>query len=103
MVTAIVLIIPWSIRNLIEMKSFVFLSTNDGENLYIGNSDLASGRFEYGVGIWIAEQFNDLPPNEQEAMASNAMMREGLRFLFTHPRQGVAARRQQDPRPLRGR
>jgi 4-amino-4-deoxy-L-arabinose transferase-like glycosyltransferase len=82
---AIVLIIPWSIRNYVAMHTFVFLSTNDGENLYIGNSEFANGRFQFGVGMWILNQFSDLPPNEQEAMASNAMMREGLRFMFTHP------------------
>ena len=85
MVTAIVLIIPWSVRNYFAMKSFVFLSTNDGVNLYIGNYEGANGTFQFTAGKEIADRFRDLPPNEQEAMSSDAMLREGLKFMFTHP------------------
>ena len=82
---AVLVIIPWSVRNYFAMKNFVFLSTNDGGNLYMGNWQGASGGFQFDAGQWIVEQFDDRPPNEQEAASSNAMMREGLRFMLTHP------------------
>ncbi|MGD0766292.1 MAG: glycosyltransferase family 39 protein [Dehalococcoidia bacterium] len=85
MLTALAVIVPWSIRNYFAMKEFIFISTNDGVNLYMGNHEGASGGFEYGAGGSITEQFGYLPPNEQEAKSSNVMMREGLRFMFTHP------------------
>jgi 4-amino-4-deoxy-L-arabinose transferase-like glycosyltransferase len=83
--TALAVIIPWSIRNYFAMGSFVLLSTNDGGNLYMGNWEGASGGFQYDAGTWIVDQFGYLPYNEQEVAASNALMREGLRFMFTHP------------------
>jgi hypothetical protein len=87
MVTAVVVIIPWSIRNYVVMNSFVFLSTNDGESLYIGNHEGANGRLQLYASLWwgIAPRFSYLPPSEREVAASNAMMREGLQFMFTHP------------------
>jgi 4-amino-4-deoxy-L-arabinose transferase-like glycosyltransferase len=85
MLTAVVVIIPWSIRNYIAMNSFVFISTNDGVNLYIGNNELAAGGFMFDVEWWIVEQYADLPPPEKEVAVSNAALREGLRFMFTHP------------------
>lgn len=83
--TAIVVVIPWSVRNYFAMNNFVLISTNDGGNLYMGNWEFASGGFQMYSGTWIIEQFDDLPYNEQEAKSSNAMLREGLRFMFTHP------------------
>jgi 4-amino-4-deoxy-L-arabinose transferase-like glycosyltransferase len=85
MVTAIALIIPWSVRNYVVTDGFVFISTNDGANLYMGNHEYANGRFMYAAGDWIARQFGDLSWPEGEVATSNAMLREGLRFMFTHP------------------
>lgn len=38
-------VLPWTIRNLVRMDSFVPISTNTGENLCIGNSPDADGAF----------------------------------------------------------
>jgi 4-amino-4-deoxy-L-arabinose transferase-like glycosyltransferase len=85
MMTAVALIIPWSVRNYAAMNGFVFISTNDGGNFYMGHHERANGRFIYLCDRWIAEQFDDLPRPEQEVAISNAALREGLRFMFTHP------------------
>jgi hypothetical protein len=65
------------------MGSFVFISTNAGVNLYVGNHEDATGRFMLVTDI--PEQHADLPPEEQEVAISNTALGEGLRFMFTHP------------------
>ena len=82
---AVSVIIPWSIRNRIEMGSFVFLSTNYGENFYIGHHEGATGGYMPGSLVSISSQFADKSPQAREVMTSKAALREGLRFAFTHP------------------
>jgi 4-amino-4-deoxy-L-arabinose transferase-like glycosyltransferase len=88
-VAALGVIIPWTVRNYVAMDSFVFISTNAGGNLYVGNNEEGNGRFIFGIDSWIAEEYADLPPTEQEVAVSNRALREGLEFMFTHPWEEV--------------
>jgi len=98
----IAVIIPWTVRNYVTMGSFVFISTNGGSNLYMGHHEGASGSFDWGASRWTEERYAYLPPKEQEVKSSNLAMREGLRFMFTHPAAEarlVGSKRRRSARP----
>lgn len=82
---AMAVILPWSIRNYVDMGSFVLISTNVGDNLYVGNFEGATGRVVIGAVDWAYERYAYLSPEEREVAASNLLLREGLKFMFTHP------------------
>jgi 4-amino-4-deoxy-L-arabinose transferase-like glycosyltransferase len=82
---AMAVILPWSIRNYVDMGGFVFISTNVGDNLYVGNFEGATGRVVIGAVDWAYERYAYLPRERQEVAASNLLLREGLKFMFTHP------------------
>ena len=83
-VTALALIMPWTIRNYVAMNAFVFISTNDGGNLFMGHNENSNGRFN-ASGTWIGTWVEGLPWGEREVETSNVALREGLKFMFTHP------------------
>jgi 4-amino-4-deoxy-L-arabinose transferase-like glycosyltransferase len=82
---ALAVVLPWTARNYVSMGSFVPISTNEGGNLYIGNYEGATGRVVMGAGAWASERYADLPPAEQEIAVNDLLLREGLKFMFTHP------------------
>ena len=83
--TAAVIILPWTVRNYVQMGSPVPISTNDGVNLYMGHNAIATGRMMYDPGWWATEVYSDLPPAKREVAASNLLLREGIEYMFTHP------------------
>jgi 4-amino-4-deoxy-L-arabinose transferase-like glycosyltransferase len=85
MLIAIAVITPWTVRNWARMGSLVFISTNDGTNLYIGHHPGATGGLMIGADLPVVALYESLDPPEREAAISNAEMREGLKFMFTHP------------------
>ena len=89
LVAAMVVILPWSIRNYVDMGSFVLISTNVGGNLYVGNFEGATGRVVFGAVDWANERYAYLSRERQEVAASNLLLREGLKFMFTHPGRGI--------------
>ena len=84
-VAAAVVIAPWTVRNHFVMHNFVLISTNVGGNLYVGNFEGATGHRVPGAGEWAKGEYSHLPLEEQEVAMSNRLLREGLRFMFTHP------------------
>lgn len=86
-VIAFAVILPWVIRNYVSMGSFVLISTNEGGNLYVGNFEGATGHMVYGMADWAAERYSNLPPEKQEVAINNLLLREGLKFMFTHPQK----------------
>jgi 4-amino-4-deoxy-L-arabinose transferase-like glycosyltransferase len=82
---AVVLIVPWTIRNYIVMDNLIFISTNDGLNLYMGNHEGATGGFMLAAANWIGDEFAHLPWPEREVRSSDKAMKEALQFMFTHP------------------
>jgi hypothetical protein len=77
--------VPWTIRNYRTMGSFVFISTNEGGNLYVGNYEDATGKMVIGAGDWASLRYAYLPPERQEVAVNNLLLREGLGYMFTHP------------------
>ena len=86
-VAAFVVIAPWTVRNYFAMDGFVLISTNIGGNLYVGNYEGATGHMAPGAGDWARERYSYLPLNEQEVAMNNRLLREGLKFMFTHPQR----------------
>ena len=84
-VTSLAVIVPWSIRNYVAMNSFVFISTNAGGNLWLGNHEGATGRFMWMADEWMRRRYANLPEPQREVAVSNLALREGLKFMFTHP------------------
>ncbi len=82
---ALVLVVPWTVRNYVVMGHFVLISTNVGGNLYVGNFDGATGHMVFGAGEWARTRYSDLSPEDQEVAVGNALLKEGLKFMFTHP------------------
>lgn len=85
LLTCVAVIVPWSIRNYVAMNGFVFISTNGGNNLWMGNHEGANGRLMWGVGLMLLGEAAELPPPEREVAKSNLALRLGLKFMFTHP------------------
>lgn len=83
--SAIVAISPWTIRNYFSMGDFVFLSTNDGHNLFMGNHEEADGRVRLGANSWIMDKFLDLPWEEREVESNRYALEEGLEYMWGHP------------------
>ena len=67
-VIAIVMCIPWTIRNYSEFHKFVFISSNVGMNLFEGNNPVATG------------EFSQLPPTDE----SRKLFAEVNQFQATH-------------------
>jgi hypothetical protein len=67
------------------MGSFVFISTNEGGNLYMGNHEGASGGFQFEAGVWIVDEYAHLSLKRQEVESSNRALREGLDFMIHNP------------------
>ncbi len=84
-VAALAVLTPWTIRNYVEMHHFVLISTNIGGNLYVGNFDGATGHMVFGAGDWARTRYQDLAPEDREVAVNNALLREGLKFMFSHP------------------
>lgn len=43
---ALLMVLPWTIRNYLEFDSFVLVSANSGFNFYMGNNSQATGEFK---------------------------------------------------------
>jgi 4-amino-4-deoxy-L-arabinose transferase-like glycosyltransferase len=71
-----VLVVPWTVRNIVQFDTLVGPSTNMGDDLCIGNFDGADGKFTL-VGKCFAGT-EGLPPDELEIERN----REGLRIAI---------------------
>ncbi len=45
---ALLMVLPWTIRNYVQFDSFVLVSANSGFNFYMGNNPQATGEFQQG-------------------------------------------------------
>jgi 4-amino-4-deoxy-L-arabinose transferase-like glycosyltransferase len=84
---ALAALAPWTARNARELGSPIVVSSNLGGNLWMGHHEGATG----GMDPHLYERsFDHLPPERREAARSEAMLRDGVRFLLTHPREELA-------------
>lgn len=80
-------LLPWTVRNYRAFGALVFVSTNSGHNLLVGNNPLANGFWQEppevfaGIGHWGG-------PAEYEA--DQAKAHRAIRFLREHPLDALA-------------
>jgi 4-amino-4-deoxy-L-arabinose transferase-like glycosyltransferase len=78
------LILPWTVRNLITMDSFILISTNAGDNFCIGNHEGATGSFVFSGPCYEGyEHISD--PVEREVESYREGIRRGLEFIINNP------------------
>lgn len=76
-------VVPWTVRNLVQLDAFVPISTNTGDNLCIGNHPDAPGSFALPDYC-----FADLPPFDPPAseVEQNRLLTDrALRWMREHP------------------
>jgi len=83
-VATIAVIVPWAIRNAIQMDSPILLSANFGDNFCIGNNPEATG--SYGLpGYCFPESLNAGKRPEFEVRRQSYTLDKGLTWLRENP------------------
>jgi 4-amino-4-deoxy-L-arabinose transferase-like glycosyltransferase len=81
---AVVLVLtPWTIRNVRETDSFVVISTNLGDNLCMSRHAGATGAFQSGSACTVRARGLKRP--EYEVEVNNTNIRRAVRFVTSHP------------------
>ncbi len=80
-ITAFLMILPWTIRNYLEFKEFILLDTATGVNMVVGNNDLAEGDYTQGY---------DQLPIYTEALAKSSNIVELDRHLTANVKAWIA-------------
>lgn len=82
-ITALLIIVPWQIRNLVVFKEFVPLSTSFGVNLYRGHNPYAIGQFSDKN---IEEQrFKLKDDSNLELRMNDFLISITTDYIFSHP------------------
>jgi len=79
----LILVFPsmfWSARNWIVFHRFVYVSSNGGVNLYIGNNPYSSGSYDKDT-----EKITNLYANYSEVEKDSLYRREAMRYISQHP------------------
>jgi 4-amino-4-deoxy-L-arabinose transferase-like glycosyltransferase len=91
-ITAAVVIAPWTIRNVIVMKSPVLISTNLGDNLCIGRHPGATGAFDVNINPndisrkdYCFHDLGDTTRPAYEIRRNSLTMSRGLEYMRKHP------------------
>jgi 4-amino-4-deoxy-L-arabinose transferase-like glycosyltransferase len=81
---AVVLVLtPWTIRNVRETDSFVVISTNLGDNLCMSRHAGATGAFQSGSACIVRAKGLKRP--EYEVEVNNTNIRRAVQFVRSHP------------------
>jgi 4-amino-4-deoxy-L-arabinose transferase-like glycosyltransferase len=80
---ALVVVLPWTIRNLSHSGSLVLISSNAGPDFYIGHSDDADGGGRRADDLVFAYPERSQP--EAEAAFNREGFERGLEFAAAHP------------------
>lgn len=81
------IVLPWTIRNAIQLDSPVLISTNAGVDFWIGHHANAEGNFGATGGDPLVFSHPELDPVAREVRVNSDGFRKGLRFAATHPAQ----------------
>jgi hypothetical protein len=83
---ALLVLVPWTIRNERDLHGFVPVATNLGETFCIGHQPGASGGFQgdsvYCVGPY---DFSHIVAPHDEILRNSYTMHQGLRYAVHHP------------------
>ena len=78
-------IVPWTIRNAVQMDAFVIISTNLGDNLCIGHHPNATGHFSLPEYCFPEERYVGLDRPQYEVRRNNDNIRRALDFMLEYP------------------
>ena len=77
-----VIIAPWTVRNVVRMKSLILISTSGAETLWIGHHAGAGGRI---TGFDVGFRYEPLTNPEREVKINEVALDEALTFMKHHP------------------
>lgn len=81
--TLAIVLLPWTIRNYRQFGQLVFVSTNGGDNLWIGNNESATGGYQ-------TPNAPGLKPTMNEAQRDKAASRAALLAIKSDPARVVS-------------
>ncbi len=84
-ILAAAVIVPWSIRNFVQMDAPVIISTNLGDNLCMGHYDGAPGHFALPATCFAADDYVGLDRQEFEVRRNNDNIRKAIEYAIDHP------------------
>src|SRR5437764_1096723 len=79
----LVAIVPWAVRNAVEMHAFIPLSTNSSTTLWSGHNPRAIGVQNYAPHSLLA-RINPNPPH-REIEEGRLLRREAFKYMVHHP------------------
>ena len=79
----VMVMLPWTIRNAVEMDAFIPVATNASQTLWSGHNPGATGGQTYPPDSYY-EQFDQTIPL-LELQSSKALRSDALEYMFTHP------------------
>jgi hypothetical protein len=82
-----VMVLPWTVRNAVEMEAPVLISTNLGDNVCIGNNPEATGAYQLPDSCFAGLQGGARPEAETERQSQT--FRTGFRYIADHPGEFV--------------
>jgi len=85
----LLLVIPWSIRNTVQLGSPVLISTNIGDDLCIGHHDGAQGKFTLTGPCFDKYAYETTSPEQIEVERNREGVRMALSFAPRHPLREV--------------
>lgn len=83
LVAVVVVLLPWSIRNIRETDSLVVISTNLGDNLCMSRRTDATGAFQGGTACTVRARGSTTADREVDVNSTN--IRRAARFVRDHP------------------
>ncbi len=78
-------ILPWTIRNVVVMDSFIPVSTNASTTLWSGHNPKANGGPTYAPAQLLARIRKDLPPKQAEVEEAGLLRREAVDWAVHNP------------------
>lgn len=83
----LIVILPWTVRNVLTFDEPILISANDGFNLRIGHSPYATGRFVTPKDLWALEP--GIGQTEREALFSREGRELAWEYATSHPADEV--------------
>ncbi len=80
---AAIVILPWTVRNVVKMHAPIIMSTSATEALWVGHHDGANGRIADFDPV--TEKYAGMPNPDYEVKVNNEALKEALRFIKGHP------------------
>jgi hypothetical protein len=82
--TMVIALVPWTLRNLDKMDAFVLVATNSSTTLWSGHNPSANGGPTYAPRS-LAVKFSDPDPTKAEVKEARVLRREALKWAENNP------------------